>query len=189
MNKYMNYLRFITEFLTLDRIKGWLASVLGVFGWLWRTFWTLISVPIGILLVFTLLSFKSCQRYNQGVREAIAYQDSIITAQDTELWTLRADTLEAHFQIRELYNKLDNREKQEVLFYSQLRSADDTALQAGLDSIYGKHAQLSAGLPTRQPTQPDSFSAILSGGALTAPKFDPVSGWSTAGPARPLSGK
>lgn len=160
------------------RVTDFLAGV-------WQFLKYPLSLPVLVWVLVIGFGLRSCQNYNQAVRESAMYQDSLIYAQDTELWRLRADTLEAHFQIRELYSKLSYREKQEVMFFSQLRDADDNSLQVALDSLYGKHAQERAGLPAvRQPTSPTSFTSILSGTNLAAPKFNSVSGWSAGNPAR-----
>ncbi|UHG91777.1 hypothetical protein [Spirosoma oryzicola] len=152
--------------------------------WLWKALWYPAALPIVIWLLIVGFGLKSCQNYNQLVRETLASQDSVIAAQDTELWQLRADTLEAHFQIREMYNRLDNREKQEVLFYSQLRSADDAALQVALDSVYGRHANYGMGIRLGQPAETAGIAPLLSGRNLTAPKFDANAGWSPGSSAK-----
>lgn len=165
------------------------SRILAGLSWVWNVLWYPAALPVLFWLLLTGFGLKSCQMYNKTVREAIAYQDSIVHAQDSELWRLRADTLEANFEIRELYKRLDDREKQEVIYYQQLRRANDDGLQAGLDSVFNRHARSTVDQhrPGGQPAS-TGFAPILSGGTLAAPKFNPVSGWSAASPARSLPG-
>ncbi|MBN8824434.1 MULTISPECIES: hypothetical protein [unclassified Spirosoma] len=157
--------------------------------WLWKILWYPAALPVLIWLLIVGFGLKSCSMYNEVVREAIAYQDSIVKAQDTELWRLRADTLEANFEIRELYKRLDDREKDEVIYYQQLRRANDAGLQADLDSVFNRHVRGSVNQPGRQPAKSVGFTPIISGGSLAAPKFDPNTGWGKAGTVRAFSGR
>lgn len=166
----------------MTTILQWLAPVysylLPLLRGLWKALWYPAALPIAVWLVIAGLALKSCQDYNQLVRDTIASQDSVIAAQDIELWQLRGDTLEAHFQIRDLFKRLDNREKQETMFYSQLRDANDADLQVALDSVYGRHANYGMGVKLGQPAETAGIVPLLSSRNLTAPKFDANAGWS-----------
>ncbi|WP_080056850.1 hypothetical protein [Spirosoma aerolatum] len=175
--------------LLLNRVQPISNYVLPVLAKIWKVLWYPAALPLLIWALIVGFGLKSCSMYNAEVREAIAYQDSIVKAQDTELWRLRADTLEANFEIRELYKRLDDREKDEVIYYQQLRRANDAGLQADLDSVFNRHVRGSVNQPGGQPAKSVGFTPIISGRSLAAPKFDPNTGWSKGSPVQSLSGR
>lgn len=153
--------------------------------WLGKLLLYPVALPAFLWLLVITGSITYYVKYNRLVSEAITYQDSLLYAQDTELWRLRADTLEANFEIRQLYSKLSERAKQEVIYFERLHRADDAGLQSALDSVYHRHAQ--SAVQTAAPGQ-SAVSPFPAGRAAGSPQPDAHPGRGPAGAFRALYG-
>lgn len=131
----MQFILTLMPYLTLFR--GWLVVALR---WVWRQVCRPVLLPVWLLLIVAAFAYYQYRGYVQTIQNAFDYQDSLLDAQQHELYQLRGDTLQAHYELRQLYIKLNNREKQEVIYYEQLHLADDSELQRGLDSVFNQRA-------------------------------------------------